>query len=309
MKNTSERMSDTSDSAGSSHVTMRRCTPKTQAHVSTERKRESSDIATVNIKVPPFSPDEPEIWFALLEGQFDNFGITDDHAKYNQVITNIGMQHAKEIKDIIVKPPMTHRYEKIKSELIKRLSASHERKVKQLLTHEELGDRKPSQFLRHLQDLAGPSVPEEFIRTIWSNRLPHSLQTVLASKPSCSLEELADLADRIQEVTSTTPYQVAAASSSRTSTSADHQAEIAELRNMVAQISMKLDNFMRQPRRPTRDSRPHRRASRSQSRSSSRSRSSYRRHPVCWYHWKFGPKAHKCQKPCDFVAENSTSSR
>ncbi|GBP14206.1 hypothetical protein EVAR_7635_1 [Eumeta japonica] len=35
---------------------------------------------------------------------------------------------------------------------------SKERKLKQLL-HEELGDRKPSQFLRHLQGLAGPTSP------------------------------------------------------------------------------------------------------------------------------------------------------
>ncbi|KAJ8737944.1 hypothetical protein PYW08_000539 [Mythimna loreyi] len=66
------------------------------------------------------------------------------------------------------------RYEKLKTELVRRLSASQERKVKQLLMHEELGDRKTSQFLRNLQGLAGPAVPEDFVRTIWSSRLPTS---------------------------------------------------------------------------------------------------------------------------------------
>jgi hypothetical protein len=32
--------------------------------------------------------------------------------------------------------------------------------------HEEMGDRKPSQFLRHLKSLA-PEVPDDFLRSIW----------------------------------------------------------------------------------------------------------------------------------------------
>jgi hypothetical protein len=42
---------------------------------------------------------------------------------------------------------------------------SGERPIRQLLTLEEMGDRKPSQFLRHLRGLA-PDVPEDFLYTI-----------------------------------------------------------------------------------------------------------------------------------------------
>ncbi|XP_046976336.1 uncharacterized protein LOC124542427 [Vanessa cardui] len=147
------------------------------------------EVQKLNLKVPPFSPEDPEILFALLEGQFENFNITDDKVMFNNVISNLDIQHAKSVKDIIINPPSANRYEKIKNEPIRRLSASHELKIKQLLTHEELGDRKPSQFLRHLQDLTGPSVPADFIRTIWSNRLPNNIQTVLASQPTHSLEQ------------------------------------------------------------------------------------------------------------------------
>lgn len=198
------------------------------------------------------------------------------------------MQYAKSVKDIIVNPPAKNRYDKIKTELIRRLSASHEKKVKQLLTYEELGDRRPSQFLRHLQDLAGPSVPEDFIRTIWCNRLPTSIQTVLASQPSHSLEQLADLADRIQELTS--PCVVA-------STSSQHN-EIAELRKMVEQLSLKLDEHTRATRRQGDRYRSPRR--RPASRQRTRSNSSHRKYPMCWYHAKFGEKANRCMKPCDF---------
>jgi hypothetical protein len=43
--------------------------------------------------------------------------------------------------------------------------------IRQLLTLEEIGNCKLSQFLRHLRGLA-PDVPEDFLSTIWSSQLP-----------------------------------------------------------------------------------------------------------------------------------------
>ncbi|KAJ0169633.1 hypothetical protein K1T71_014818 [Dendrolimus kikuchii] len=193
------------------------CAP-TDAAASTNR--------LANFKVPPFSPEDPDLWFALLEAQFDNFGIKDDAEQFRQAITNLDICYAKAVKDVIINPPKQLKYEKLKYELVRRLTTSHENKVRQLLTHETLGDRKPSQFLRHLQDLAGLNVPEDFLKSIWSSRLPQSIQTVLASQPSHSLEQLADLADRIQEITA--PGNVAS-----TSSGCQPSSEIAELRKMV----------------------------------------------------------------------------
>lgn len=295
-------MSDSSDSAKTissqpdANVTTRRTR---KVRVSTDR--EDNYVRKQKIKVPPFSPEDPELWFALVEGQFESQGITDDYIKFINVTNNLDLQYAKSVKDIIINPPLKNRYEKIKTELVKRLSASHEKKVKQLLTHEELGDRKPSQFLRHLQDLAGPSVPDDFIRSIWSNRLPPNIQTVLASQPTHSLEQLADLADRIQELAS--PYTVAAASSNGPGS---HQSsEIAELKKMVQHLTLKLEEHTRGSCCATDRSRPRERRRRSSSRQRSRSNSSYKRFPICWYHAKFGPRAHSCIKPCDYSSSNA----
>lgn len=170
------------------------------------RSIENADVFRVGVKVPPFWAEEPDIWFAQVEGQFSISGITSDVTKFNYVIGHLDNLHSREVKDIIVNPPPTEKYEKLKSELIKRLSASKENKIKQLLMHEELGDRKPSQFLRHLQSLAGLNVPDDFLRTIWISRLPHGIQTVLAGQAStASLENLADLADRVNDLASSTP--------------------------------------------------------------------------------------------------------
>ena len=68
---------------------------------------------------------------------------------------------------------------------------------------EETGDRKPSQFLRHLQGLAGTSVPESMLRTLWFGRLPFNVQAILAAQKDLYLEKLADLADSISKLTET----------------------------------------------------------------------------------------------------------
>lgn len=159
----------------------------------------NEEALRVGVRIPPFWPEEPAVWFAQIEGQFILSRITMDEAKFFYVASNLDPMYAKEVKDIIVNPPATEKYEKLKSELIKRLSASKEKKIKQLLMHEELGDRKPSQFLRHLTDLAGPNVPDDFITTIWSSRLPQNVQTVLALQMGLPNEKLGDLAAKIYE--------------------------------------------------------------------------------------------------------------
>lgn len=260
------------------------------------------EIYKVGIRVPPFWPEEPEIWFAQVEGQFAVAGITSDATKFNYVISQLDNRFSKEVKDIIINPPTSNKYGKLKTELIKRLTASNEKKLKQLLMHEELGDRKPSQFLRHLKGLAGRDVTDDFLKTIWTSRLPLGIQTVLAGQPSTSTtDDLADLADRVHDLASTTPTVAAVGDSVPGSIVSELTKEIAELRRQIQKMSSS-----------DRSSRGrHRSSGHSRSRSTSRQRSNsnYRKFPLCWYHGKFGDKASKCIRPCDFKAGNAGSSR
>ena len=90
----------------------------------------------------------PDVWFAQLKAQFALARINEDKTKFYDVIAQFGNQYIADVLDIIQTPPATGKYEKIKTELIRRLSSSREKKVKQLLNLEELGDCTPSQFLR-----------------------------------------------------------------------------------------------------------------------------------------------------------------
>lgn len=254
----------------------------------------------VGVKIPPFWPEKPTIWFSQIEGQFAMARITDDTTKFYYVLSHLDRQYAVEVEDVITSPPEKGKYEKLKLELIKRLSMSSERKVKQLLQSEELGDRKPSQFLRHLRHLAGPNIPENFLRTIWTSRLPNNLQTVIASQMSLTLNELADLADRVHDIAPASP-QVAATTSSGGESALDVMARhIVELTKQVSSLTTRIDDCYRSRSRTKQSSYQQR-----QRTPSSRSQSNNRKFSQCWYHFKFGKQAKKCIRPCDFKSGNA----
>ena len=74
---------------------------------------------------------------------------------------------------------------------------SEEQRVRRLLMYEEMGDRRSTQFPRHLCTFSGPSVPLDFLRTLWINRLPPHIQAIIATQEQVALEDVAQLANKI----------------------------------------------------------------------------------------------------------------
>lgn len=235
-------------------------------------------IARLSIKVPPFWPEKPSLWFVQLESQFALSKITCDDTKYFYVCANLDSKFALEVEDILTQPPATDKYTLLKKELISRLSASQDQKIKRLLETEEIGDRTPSQFLRHLKTLAGTEIPEAFLKTLWLKHLPDNIQAILATQGSSTLDSIATLADKMSEIFAPT-QQIAA-------TSTASQTTVAELAMQVKTLTQQLAEMSRGRSQDRRDSARHR--SRSQSNS------------ICWYHRRFKQSARKCIKPCAF---------
>jgi hypothetical protein len=153
-----------------------------------------AEISRVAVRLPPFWA----VWFAQAETQFSLAGISSERTKFHYVISQLDQRYAAEVEDIITSPPLQDPYSKMRTELLKRLSLSREQRAHQILTLEEIGDRKPSQFLRHLRSLV-PDLPDYFLRTIWTSRLPAKVQATLACHPEVELDAAADCADRIIE--------------------------------------------------------------------------------------------------------------
>lgn len=277
--------------------------------------RREVGTAKVSVKVPPFWKEKPKLWFCQLEAQFLLNGITSDNTKYYTLFGNLDLNIIKKVEEIVDNPPATGKYELLKAEIIKRLSASQQQKIMQLLSHEELGDRKLSAFLRHLQDLAGPGMPNDFLRTIWTSRLPVYLQTIVAQQSERPLEAVAELVDRVAEIIPGNPAM--AQVTSATSSSASNLTELIrqEVRNEVSALSQQLKGLSvkldrtHARRKNTRTHCHSRQPGRSRSRSRNRPYRVDGNRRLCWYHFHFRGKADRCISPCDYASENLKTSR
>jgi hypothetical protein len=242
-------------------------------------------VAAVNLKIPPFWPADPLIWFAQVEAQFATRGITQQKTKYDYIIASLSPEYAMEVRDLILDPPSTSPYTTLKEQLVRRTAASEQRRLQQLLNSEDLGDHKPTQVLRHMQQLLGDKfslTDASFLRELFLQRLPSNVRMVLATIESDNLETLAQTADKIMEVASPSNnvYNVNSHSPSTP--------EVTQLRSEVQDLRKLIDKLISTTRPPrARSPRPRPASSPSAQQSD-----------ICWYHQRFGANAQKCRPPC-----------
>jgi hypothetical protein len=71
-------------------------------------------------------------------------GINSEQTKFSYVISQLEHRYASEVEGTITSPPKNNPYTTLRTGLVGRLSPSKEQRFRDLLTFEELGDRKPS---------------------------------------------------------------------------------------------------------------------------------------------------------------------
>ena len=209
-------------------------------------------LAPVTIKIPPFWPSDPKLWFGQVEAQFTTKGVLSQ-TRFDYVVASLSPEYAAEVRDLILNPPTTAPYDRLREQLIRRTTASEQRRLQQLFTTRELGDCKPSQLLRRIQQLLGDklaSTDRAFLRELFLQRLPQNVRMVLAAtKDTEDLEMLAALADKVIEVAPPT-VSTATTESSQLSTEVDQlRAEIAGLKELVQSASSQPAKSTRQSRR------------------------------------------------------------
>ncbi|XP_043467546.1 uncharacterized protein LOC122501848 [Leptopilina heterotoma] len=159
---------------------------------------------------------------------------------------------------------------------------------------QDIGDRKPSQFLRHLRGPAGLTVTDAMLKTLWSGRLPVAMQPILAVQKDASLDKLAEMADHIHDLTRSKPI---VAETSRITEDLVQQFTrvLTSLKDKVKKLRLEVSEIRG-------NNGPHK------SRARSRSRGNYAAEGVCWYHARHGPNATKCTTPCSYKAGNAKAS-
>ena len=217
-------------------------------------------LSAVHLKLPPYWPSDPEVWFAQVEAQFTTRGITAQKTKFDHIVASLSSEIATEVRDLI-------------------------RRLQQLFNTEELGDRKPTQLLRRMQQLLGDkaaSTDSSFLRGLFLQRMPGNIRMVLASTAdSVSLEELAALADKVMDVAAPS---IAAVSTPQATTDMEQlRAEVTRLKEAVTSLTKSRRSGRSPSPHPSTDS------------------------TLCWYHQRFGKDARKCRPPCSWSGNDSAS--
>ena len=244
-------------------------------------------ISTVALKLPPFWPSDPQLWFAQVEAQFQLRGISAERTKFDHVIASLSPESASEVRDLILSPPSSQPYDELRRQLIQRTSQSERRRLQTLLGTHDFGDLTPTRLLRKMRQLQGDAAENAdgpLFRELFLQRLPVNIRVVLASlDSSLSLEELAERADRMAETGSfsTTTSTVA-------SVSGTQDGEINRLRADMADLKKLFQTFTTSS--PGGKPKKVKKVSKTEPEP-----------PLCWYHLRFGMAAQKCKPPCSWA--------
>ncbi|KAJ3666199.1 hypothetical protein Zmor_001652 [Zophobas morio] len=100
---------------------------------------------------------------------------------------------AAEVSDVILKPHDTEPYTRLKQAIVSRTCITETQRLKQLLRSQELGSRKPSQLLRHMQSLIQntPYVNATALRGLFVQQMPVSIQPILVSLTEVEIDKVA----------------------------------------------------------------------------------------------------------------------
>lgn len=258
--------------------------------------------AVTSRRFPPFSRTNPRIWFIQVETVFRASRVTNDKTKFVDVVCQLDAEVLAHLEDIFELPDAEQTYGLLKQRLVSQFSDSEAKRLQKLLQELSLEDKRPSNLLREMRTLAGNRVPDDFLKNLWLQRLPSQMQAILAMS-NVDLNELANQADRISEVTSGS--MLAAVTTTRSPNPSkpdvsDHSdmnnvtkalAELTKTVNNLAKMVTQNKNNEHRSRSKSRENTPQRTPSASVDKSKS---------GVCYYHSRFGNEATKCKQPCTF---------
>ncbi|VDP86713.1 unnamed protein product [Echinostoma caproni] len=102
------------------------------------------------------------------------------------------------IFEFVINIPENDPYTQLKEALTTRTAVSCERRLDELFGDVEIGDRTPSQLLRHMRQLFGTRVLDDAtLRQLWLKRLPPRIREVLSVLYNSSWNEAAMAADKM----------------------------------------------------------------------------------------------------------------
>lgn len=223
-----------------------------------------ADPLFAKTEMPKITTKNTEHSIAKLESWLDINGVHEDDRRYQALKMQLDTTTYTQVNHAIYHPPSSGKFDHLKRAVIKVFTDSESKKVQDLISGLQLGDKKPTTLLSEMRNLHRGPLDDKIFRELWLKRLPHQVQTILVgmmkgpnSEESLPLESLAECADNIME------YHSASGSIHAISqtTKSDPMSDMTDILSRISARLEKLENNRRSERN-----------SRSQSRSDSKNR-------------------------------------
>lgn len=144
--------------------------------MSEEEIRAANAANAVALRLPPFWPKRPDVWFAQAEAEFELKKITADSTKYCHVISALDQDTAVRISDLLRAPPDTNKFQALRARLTDTFELTETEKSDRLLELGELGDRSPLELMDELRGLCGDHGVCFIAKSVFLRALPPAVR-------------------------------------------------------------------------------------------------------------------------------------
>ena len=261
-------------------------------------------VNAVHLKLPQFSTTEPIIWFRRAEIQFRLKGIKKNSLKSDYVLETLPDNVFKTISGWLNNEPNEVDYERLKSTLLQKFTASPAERTQKILDMVNdtqtcsMGGKSPQESWEHLQSLltlpqtdasTGKNMRIDLEKQLWLRTLPENIRSLLNDADETSVEVLVKRANSLAL--------------------ADKAAAINSNGNRVNEIELKskcvdYDNETINAVNPWRKPRY-----RGENLNRKPTKGYLTQNGICNYHDRYGSFARSCVEGCKWSAKNGLSGR
>ncbi|XP_037950872.1 uncharacterized protein LOC119681682 [Teleopsis dalmanni] len=275
------------------------------------------------VNIPPFLNEDPELWFAQIEGYFHINGVTSDLSRFFTVTTSLDVETLRRVSDLVKKPPEDDKYETLKREIIQQLHSLKRHQLILLLIGMDGSNKRPSELLQMMKVLTASHMLDFELQYYWLRKLPKNIQRILKT---CNMDDVNKLAKLADSIIDNIP-KLQNVDSKTTNTQDDSSVESGLNARITALEESGLDARITALEESGLDARMtaleeslqqvetrltglnieiyNRSSSRQRKRQRSSSKEQVVSQPViqnfCYYHLKFGALANNCIQPCNFA--------
>lgn len=247
-------------------------------------------------KIPPFWKVDPTSWFALVDASFRVANITVDRTKVDSLVATFDHEVISHVLSLITQdPPPDDLYRLFKERILSAFSSSPEVRLRQLLKGQLNGDLKPSHLLNQMKTLNGGQCNDAVLKSLFIEQLPEAHKAIIVALNETDLQKLAEVADKLADLHSTSVYASPVGHSPRYSKQSTDSSPVrrtdleSQMEQLIKQVSL-LSSEVTKLKRARSSSRP-------------RGRSGDRKEKgntsgLCHIHAKYGKDAKFCRKPC-----------